>query len=72
MSSIEFYEVSIEVYMHIVVHENIKSYNSIYIHFIKMFITYNLHSALVLTHFGILRQTRVTKGFAQDRGDLEL
>ena len=26
---------------------------------------YNLHSALVLTHFGIFRQTHVTKGSKQ-------
>ena len=38
-SSIEFYEVFIKVYINIVVHENIKSDNSIYKHVIKMFIT---------------------------------
>ena len=31
-----------------------------------------LHSALVLTHFGIFTTNPFTKGFAQDRGDLEL
>ncbi len=39
MPSIEFYEVSIKVYINIVVQENVKSDNSIYKHVIKMFIT---------------------------------
>ena len=31
----------------------------------RQLITDNLHSALVLTHFGIFRQTHVTKGSKQ-------